>query len=76
MYTKLKKLFKLFNITDQEIPIFLKGFKITHSDIEDKTKFLDKIDETILDFIAKELKINRNWLYGNSDSIIKEEIGF
>ena len=76
MYEKIKKLFKFFNINQEEIPLFLKEFQITYADIQDEKSFLKKIDEKLLDFLAKELKINRDWLYGNSKYIIKEEIGF
>lgn len=76
MFNKLKKIFNFFNITDEEIPLFLKDFQITYADIQNEKSFLEKIDEKLLDFIARELKINRDWLYGNSEYMIKEEVGF
>ncbi|EQB34293.1 hypothetical protein M947_11690 [Sulfurimonas hongkongensis] len=76
MYKKIKKLFQFFNINQEEIPLFLKDFKITYADIQDEKSFLEKVDEKLLDFIAKELKINRDWFYENSEYIIKEESGF
>lgn len=73
MINKLKTLFKIFNINKNEIPLFLKDFSITYDTISNDEKFVKKVDDKLIDYIVNTLHINKQWLYENSDEIIKIE---
>jgi len=77
MIHKIKTLLKIFNININEIPLFLKDFGITYDTVSNDEKFAQKIDDKLIEYIVKTLHINQQWLYENSDEIIKiEHLGY
>lgn len=65
--------FKFFDIKQEEIPLFLKDYNITLQDVLYEEKLLEKFDDKVLDFLSSSFAIDKNWLYGRTDTMIKME---
>lgn len=65
--------FKFFDIKQEEIPLLLSPHNITLQDVLYEEKLLAKFDDKVLEFIATSFDINKDWLYGRTDTMIKIE---
>jgi len=70
---RIMNLFKFFDIKQEEIPLFLKDYNITLQDVLYEEKLLEKFDDKVLDFLSSSFAIDKNWLYGRTDTMIKRE---
>jgi hypothetical protein len=70
---RIMNIFKFFDITQEEIPLFLNPYNITLQDVLYEDKLLAKFDDNVLEFISSSFNINKSWLYGRSNTMIKME---
>ena len=61
-------MFDLAGIPIRKIPKFLKDFNIKQSDLTSENRIVEMIsDESIVDFLAQEFLINKEWIQGKND---------
>ena len=77
-YERIFKLFELHDINEEEIPLLLnEWFDVTYYDVlTDKDNFQRKVTKEMIDFLALNFGVDKQWLYGNSVNLYKEEYGF
>jgi len=74
-YERIFKLFELHDINEEEIPLLLhEYFGVTFHDIlTDQENFQKKITKEMIDFLALNFGVDKQWLYGNSVNLYKDE---
>ncbi len=77
-YERIFKLFRLHNINEEEIPLLLnKWFDINYHDVLiEKNNFQRKVTKEMIDFLVLNFGVSKQWLYGNSINLYKEEYSF
>jgi len=77
-FERILRLFEVHNINEEEIPLLLnEWFGITYYDVlTDKESFQRKVTKEMVDFLALNFGVDKQWLYGNSVNMYKEEYGF
>jgi len=77
-YERIFKLFELHDINEEEIPLLLnEWFDVTYYDVlTNKENFQRKVTKEMIDFLALNFGVDKQWLYGNSINLYKEEYGF
>ena len=74
-YERIFKLFELHDINEEEIPLLLnEWFDVTYYDVlTDKENFQRKVTKEMIDFLALNFGVDKQWLYGNSIKLYKDE---
>lgn len=77
-YERIFKLFELHDINEEEIPLLLnEWFNVTYYDVlTDKENFQRKVTKEMINFLALNFGVDKQWLYGNNVNLYKEEYGF
>ena len=77
-YERIFHLFRLHDINHEEIPLLLnEWFDISFYDVlTNKENFQRKITIEMIDFLAKNFGVNKQWFYGNSVNLYNDENGF
>ena len=74
-YERIFKLFKLHGIKKEMIPLLLQEqFNVTFHDVlSNKENFQRKVTKEMIDFLAQNFGVDKQWLYGNSINLYKNE---
>jgi len=74
-YERIFHLFRLHDINEEEIPLLLnEWFDIGYYDVlTDKENFQRKVTKEMIDFLALNFGVDKQWLYGNSVNLYKDE---
>ena len=77
-YERIFHLFRLHDINEEEMPLLLnEWFDVTYYDVlTDKENFQRKVTKEMIDFLAINFGVYKQWFYGNSINLYKEEYGF
>ncbi len=73
-YERIFKLFELHGIKKEMIPLLLQEqFNITFHDVlANKENFQRKVTKEMIDFLALNFGVDKQWLYGNSVNLYME----
>ena len=67
---RIHHLFSFFGIRQEEIPLFLKNFKISLKDVLHERDLLEKFNENVISYISNKFLINEKWIYRKADEMI------
>ena len=78
IFEKIIRVFEIFDINKEEIPLILKWFDINFYDLfVNEESFKKKVSPDLIRFLSKNFKINLQAFYGNDRELIKiNTIGF
>jgi len=68
MRERFFEVFKINNITIQEIPLILKDYNITLGKLANEERLLDAYTPALLDFLSNKFNVNQEWLAGRSQN--------
>ena len=77
----IKRIYEIFvyhDIKKEDIPALLKNFNITLADLAYEDKIIKNFNDDVITYIANTFGINKNWVYGRSNTMIllPSEYGF